>query len=481
MSSPPQPADNPSPQPRHDPYVALRNSNFRQYFIGNAFSLFGMQMMAVAIGWELYALTNSAVALGLVGLVQVVPIIALALPAGHTVDRVNRKLLILGLTAMLVMISLTMGFSSLHSHTEASGTFLVGANGLLARIAGLFGETSGKFSSAHIPVMFLLLLCSGVVRSFNQPAKQSLMPMLVPAEQFPNAVTWNSSLFEITNVVGPTVAGGIIYFFLARDADSHWAYAAIYFANAFGQFMQLLNFTTIKLAPRTASREPLTLSSLFAGVRFVYADKIILGVITLDMFAVLLGGATALLPVFAKDILHVGPAGLGLLRAAPSGGAVLMALVLAHSPPMKHAGRNLMLCVTGFGLATIVFGMSPYFWLSVAALFLTGVFDNVSVVVRHTLVQLRTPDAMRGRVNAVNSVFISSSNELGAFESGITAAIGRAIFGLVLGPMIAVALGGVGTIAVVAGIAALWPQLPRVGKLTQNEPEAIEEAAESQL
>lgn len=464
----------PPPAP-HDPYAALRIANFRRYFVGNAFSLFGMQMAAVAIGWELYAQTNSKLALGLVGLVQVVPIIAFALPAGHVVDRVNRKLLIIVLTLLLITTNIVMGFSSLHSQEAAPGGVFAAINHLLSATANLFGETRSHFASTHVPVMFLLLLFNGVVRSFNQPAKQSLMPMLVPAAQFPNAVTWNSSLFEISNVAGPTIAGFAIAAFLLRDASSRWAYAAIYFANAFGQIVQLVNFATIRLTARAASREPLTLRSLFAGVRFVWGDKIVLGVITLDMFAVLLGGATALLPAFARDILQVGPVGLGCLRAAPSLGAVTMALLLAHLPPMKQAGRNLMLAVTGFGVATILFGLSSYLWLSLAALFIAGVCDNISVVVRHTLVQLRTPDQMRGRVNAVNSVFISSSNELGAFESGVTAALAGNVLGPVLGPMIAVAAGGVGTILVVTGVAAFWPQVRRVGRLTNMDESEIED------
>ena len=480
MSKPDSTLPYATPPKAHDPYASLRYPDFRRSFVGSVFSLLGMQMAGVASGWELYALTDSAVALGLVGLVQVVPIILLALPAGHVIDRVNRKALILVITAVVVLSYIAMGISSLQSAGNAAGDFTLAGNRVLAWIAGLFGETHSHFTSRHVPVMFCLLLLNGMARSFNQPAKQSVMPMLVPPESFSNAVTWNSSLFEVSNMVGPTLAGLTIAAFALKAPNSPWTYAALYFTNAVAQFVQLLNFASIRLTQTPRAREPVTLRSLFAGVRFVHADKIILSTLTLDMFAVLLGGATALLPVFARDILQVGPVGLGLLRAAPSLGAVTMAMILAHLPPMQRAGRNLLLAVAGFGVATIIFGLSHYFWLSLLALYCTGVFDNVSVVVRHSLVQLRTPDSMRGRVNAVNSVFISTSNELGAFESGTTAAIGIRIFGSIAGPMIAVAAGGVGTLLVLGAVSMLWPQLRQVKRLAVNEEEtSTKEEAEA--
>jgi len=459
----------------------LRIPNYRRYFIGNALGMLGMQMASVAIGWELYARTNSLVALGLVGLAQVLPIITLALLTGHIIDRVNRKALILSVSVLLILSSSLMAFSSYHSTAHAQFTWILPLNNALASIAHLFGETNSHFDDPHVPIMFVLLLINGVVRSFNQPAKQSLMPMLVPPRHFSNAVTWNSSMFEVTNVAGPLLSGTVMTLFLLNDKGSPWTYASIYAFNALAQFIQWINFSTITLTHVPRPKQPVSIKSLLAGVRFVYKDKIILGTISLDMFAVLLGGATALLPAFAEDILHVGPLGLGMLRAAPSVGAVLMALILAHSPPMKHAGRNMLLAVVGFGVATIIFGLSTYFWLSLIALFFTGIFDNISVVVRHTLVQLRTPDFMRGRVNAVNSVFISSSNELGAFESGTTAAIGKFFLGAVLGPMVAVAAGGVGTILVVGGIATIWPQLLRVGKLSALDETVIKEEEKSEI
>jgi hypothetical protein len=285
------------------------------------------------------------------------------------------------------------------------------------------------------------------------------------------------------------MAGG---FALAALLGSHptamsatWAFAIIYWANSVCQFIQWVNIARIQLVHSPASRQNAAqndpmIKSIAEGVRFVYGHKIILSAITLDMFAVLLGGATALLPVFAEHVVHVGPVGLACLRAAPSAGAVLMAMVLAHAPPMKHAGRDLLLAVTGFGLAIIVFGLSRNFALSLAALFVTGLCDNVSVVVRHSLVQLLTPDAMRGRVNSVNTVFISSSNELGEFESGTTADLAQRLVArywaksaaLMWGPMIAVVAGGAGTIVVVIVAALLWPELARVGRLDEIRPKS---------
>jgi MFS family permease len=247
----------------------------------------------------------------------------------------------------------------------------------------------------------------------------------------------------------------------------------MYWINAAFQVVQFINFSTIHLAHDPRRREPMTRKSLLAGVRFVTANKIILGAITLDMFAVLFGGAKALMPLYATDILHAGSWGFGLMLAAPSVGALSMGITQAYAPPMKNAGRNLLWAVAGFGVATIVFGLSRNLVLSLVALFFTGVFDNISVVVRHTLVQLLTPDTMRGRVNAVNSVFISCSNELGDFESGITADAAKRFLGPVMGPMAAVAAGGVGTILVVAAVAWAWPQVrtvKKLGHLVSEEP-----------
>ncbi len=440
--------------PAHDPYVALRIPNFRRYFVGNAFSLIGAQMTTYTVAYELFQRTKSPLVLGMVGLVQVIPIILLALPSGHLVDRYNRKRLILAATSIQIVLWVVMGFSSHYANQWLPG----------------LRAYSGGAGDAHVPLLLFLLLLNGMCRAINQPAKQTLLPMLVPTEHFPNAITWNATLFESSNVVGPMIGGFSVAALLGGSPTQYaithgWTFSIIYWANALFQLIQWINIARIRLDHTPRPREPLTVSSLLAGVHFVHSNKIILGAITLDMFAVLLGGATALLPVFADQVLHVGPIGLAWLRAAPSIGALSMAVVLAHRPPMERAGRNLLWSVAGFGAAIIVFGLSRNFWLSIAALVLTGIFDNVSVVVRHSLVQLLTPDPMRGRVNAVNSVFISSSNELGEFESATTAAQRVRLAGPMWGPMFAVAAGGLGTIIVVVLVALAWPQVAAVRRL----------------
>jgi MFS family permease len=431
-------------------------------------------MTTYTVAYELYRRSESALVLGMVGLMQVIPIILLTLPAGHIVDRFNRKTLVLWANAVQILIWVVMGFSSRYAtHWVAGAAEAWGGAASTAPAHGLFADP-------HVPILLSLLFINGMCRAILQPAKQSLLPMLVPAEHFANAVTWNSSLFEISNVLGPMAGGFAVAAMLGIYPNPHdtWAYAVIYWVNAMLQLIQWVNIARIRLQHKPRPHEPMTLKSMLAGVHFVYNRKVILGAITLDMFAVLLGGATALLPVFAEHVLHVGPVGLAWLRSAPSMGALTMAMILAHMPPMERAGRNLLWCVAGFGGSIILFGVSTNFWLSMFALVLTGVFDNVSVVIRHTLVQLMTPDEMRGRVNAVNSVFISSSNELGEFESGTTAHLAQQVFGPMAGPMVAVGLGGFGTIVVVICAALAWPELRRVGRLTHARPEEREEPKE---
>jgi MFS family permease len=462
------------PEP-HDPYVALRNANYRRYFVGNAFALIGSNMTTYTVGYELYRRTGSNLMLGMVGLMQVIPILLLALPAGHFVDRFNRKTMILAATGVQILIWVVMGLSSRY------------ADELVPGVGRWFG---GGMGDAHAPIMLGLLFLNGMCRAVNQPARQTLLPMLVPAQHFPNAITWNSSLFEMSNVVGPMAGGFAVAALLGFHPEgggehgATWTFALIYWGNSVFQLVYWLSVARIRLSMRPPEKKAGVVqdsmaASISEGVRFVYRNKLILSAITLDMFAVLLGGATALLPAFAKEVLMVGPVGLACLRAAPSIGSVLMAMVQAHRPPMRRAGRNLMFAVTGFGLAIIVFGLSRNFLLSLGALFCAGMCDNISVVVRHSIVQLLTPDAMRGRVNAVNTVFISSSNELGEFESGTTADIaqrlvaryGAAGMAAAWGPMIAATAGGVGTIVVVAVAALLWPELRRVGRLDELRAE----------
>lgn len=405
----------------HDPYAALRFRDFRLLIGGTFLSVVGEQMLNVAIGWELYQRTRAPLALGLIGLVQVLPVVLLALPAGHVADRFDRKRIVVVTMLLLALCSLGLALLS----------FIVGP----------------------LPLIYTCLLGIGIARSFQSPATSSLLSQVVPPEHFGSAATWESGAWQASSILGPALGGLLI----ALQGGAGIVYAAIA-----GIFL-LVGLMTGLMRPRPVARsdEPATLASLLAGLRFVWSTKIILAAITLDMFAVLLGGATALLPIFASDILLVGALGLGWLRAAPAVGAILAALAIAHRPPFKHAGRTLLLVVAGFGLATAVFGLSRSFLLSMLMLGLLGALDNISVVIRSTLLLTRTPDAMRGRVNAVHFVFIGISNELGAFELGVAATL--------LGTIGAVVAGGIGTVLVVLLVAMAWPEVRRLGRLIPEE------------
>jgi MFS family permease len=306
-----------------------------------------------------------------------------------------------------------------------------------------------SLSGGPVWAMFATLFMSGVARAFLQPAKASLLPHIVPREAFSNAVTWNMSGFQLAAIAGPAACGWII----------GWSHVTwpVYLLDAFCTLIFVSLLAMIHVPRHAVTAAAATRENLLAGFRVVCRNKILLASITLDMFAVLLGGAVALLPVYADDILHVGPLGYGWLRTAPAVGALVFSFLIAHLPPIKHAGKTLLWVVAGFGVATVVFGCSTSYPLSLFMLFLTGTFDIVSVVIRHTLVQLLTPDEMRGRVSAINSVFIGASNELGGFESGLVAQL--------FTPVISVVSGGVGTLLVVAAAAWLWPELRHYGRL----------------
>lgn len=400
-----------------NPYAILRNRDFSLYLVARFVAALGQQMLTVAVGWELYERTHSALALGLVGLTQMVPMVLLILPAGHVADNHDRK-----------------------------GTIL--AMVLLAALSSL-GLTLSSALQADVIWIYCCLTAAGTARTFLWPASQAFLPQLVPRQLFSRAVTWNTGAFHLSAVLGPAAGGGLI-------ALTHQP-AAVYAINATATLICLGLIALVRTRQTAVTKREMTLASLLAGFKFVYNTKIIFGTITLDLFAVLLGGATALLPIYAKDILRVGPQGLGLLQAALPLGSVACAAYLAHRPPLQKAGRALVWAVTVFGLATIAFGLSRWFWLSFAMLVFCGAVDNVSVVVRHTLVQLLTPDEMRGRVSAVNSLFIGTSNELGGFESGLVAHY--------CGPVFSVVSGGVGTILVVIAIALIWPEIRKYGRL----------------
>ena len=427
QTSPPDESPEPPAAREHDPYAAIRLANFRRYWIGSIVSILGMQMQSVTVIWEVYRRTGKPFDLGLVGLVQVVPVLSLALLAGHVADRIDRKLVLVGAVA-------------------------------LSGIASL-GLAAVSFFEWHIGAMFVFLFLIGVARAFQQPAKSSFVPQLVPRAIFPNAVTWNLGGFQLAAVVGPAMGGWILALF------GHAYIVYLFQASAATLFLVLLSRVerTVPEAPHQSA----TLKSLGEGIQFVWQKKVILGAMALDMFAVLLGGATALLPVFAEDILEVGPVGYGWMASAPAVGALLMSLALVHRPPMAKAGQTLLWAVAGFGGAIIVFGFSTSFTISLVALLMTGAFDCISVVVRHTLVQMLTPDRMRGRVSAISSMFISASNELGEFESGMLASL--------TSPVFTVVAGGVGTLVVVATAAMAIPQLRSYGRLDgldQHAPEA---------
>jgi MFS family permease len=409
---------------RHDPYEALRNQNFRLLITGRFITSFGNEMLSFAIGWELWLRTHQAFVLGMVGLVQVIPVILLSLPAGHVADQYNRKRIVLISEFFLALCVLGLGWLS--------------------------------YTQGSLYLIYALLLGIGIARAFNDPASSTLLPQTVPPHLFSNAATWSNSTWQLASITGPALAGLLIGFF--NSVTFIYIFDALA-AIVFCIFLLMIKGRELALAEKSA-----TWDSLTQGFKFMRDTKVILASITLDMFAVLFGGAVALLPIYATDILKVGAQGLGILRAAPAAGALIMAFLIAHLPPMKNAGRNLYLAVTGFGLATIVFGLSRSFILSVAMLALIGGFDNISVVIRGTLLLTQTPDEMRGRISAVNSIFIGISNELGSFESGLAASL--------LGPIIAVVAGGIGTILVVMIVAKVWPEMGRLKTLSvpQNEP-----------
>ncbi len=444
--------ETPAPN-RLDAYLAFRSRPYRLYSIGNFIAVIGRQMLGVAISYEVFRRTQSATALGLIGLAGALPIVFLALPAGQFADRFNRRNIIIVTQVLGALTSIGLMLTSIWADAIPHGPALDWASSGLRWLDAVFRKKSGPTTfGPEIPLMFGLLLLNGIARTFGWAARSPLMANLVPRAALANAVTWGSSLFEIGSIAGPALGGFLIALF---------GFPLVYGLDAFSSLLFVGFLLPIHVRQEPFKREGHPLRDLFSGLRFVWDTKVILATITLDLFAVLLGGPTALLPMFAYQILHVGPLGLGWLRSAQSIGAVTMAVTIAHSPPMRRAGWTMLCAVAGFGAATIVFGLSHWFWLSFLALAVAGAFDNVSVVVRHTLVQLLTHDTMRGRVAAVNNIFIGSSNELGAFESGITAAL--------FGPVISVVAGGIGTILVVVATALRWPEVRKIGPLSLHD------------
>lgn len=396
-----------SPNLLHDPYAVLKVKDFRLFISARFLITLAVQMQAVVVGWQVYSITNDPLSLGVIGLAEAIPSIGVALYAGHVADIVLRKRIIIATSLLLLLCSIGLLYLTLDVST------------LISRF-GVF------------PIYSIIFL-SGIARGFFGPAVFSFMPQLLPKiELYGNAVTWNSTLWQTASLVGPAL-GGILFSLIGITFT--------YLTDAALLLIALVLFSIIKSRPLPEyNKEVSVLNRLAEGIKFVFSNKIILGAMSLDLFAVLFGGAVALLPVYAKDILHVGPSGLGVLRAAPAIGAVLMAFFIAHYPIVKQAGIKMLSCVAGFGICMILFGISTNFYFSIAMLMLSGMFDSVSVIVRSTLIHTRTPDYMKGRVSSVNNIFIGSSNEIGAFESGFAAKL--------MGVVPSVVFGGVMTLVV---------------------------------
>jgi MFS family permease len=407
------------PKLKHDPFAALRIKEFLFFLTTRFFLTLAIQMQSVIIGWQIYQETKDVLALGLIGLAEAVPFMIVSLFAGHVADTFNRKHIIILFTSLLIICTSTLLYFSL--------------------------DTSTVIQTYGITPFFIVIGGIGVIRGFLAASFPSFMSQLVPRAFYTNSSTWNSTVWQIASVLGPAAAGFIcaISFTVAYEVDISLIVVAI---------LSFL-FIASKPLPLREKKESLR-ESLSAGIKFVFGHQLILGALALDLFAVLFGGAVAMLPAFADKILHVGAVELGFLRAVPAFGAVVMALIIIYKPPTQNAGRNLFLSVGAFGLATILFGISTNFYLSLFFLFLTGAFDNVSVVIRHTILQLSTPDEMRGRVSAVNSIFIGSSNEIGAFESGVTA---RG-----MGLKASVVFGGIMTLLIVAATSKIAPKLRKL-------------------
>ncbi len=403
-----------------DAYASIRIKDFKWFVVARFIITFSIQMQSVIVGWQIYQLTHSALSLGMIGLAEAIPFLSISLFAGHVADVINRK--------KIILITNFIYF--------------------LCAIALLLVSTSHDFILTKYgasPIYFIIFI-TGLARGFMSPAQAAYAAQLVPRELFGNASTWNSLAWQTAEVTGPAV-GGLIYGFSGVGS----AYTLVFIMS--GIAFLLFTFVTKKPLPERKAEESIK-QSLSQGLKFVFKNQIILSAITLDMFAVFFGGAVSVLPIFADKVLNIGAKGLGFLRASSAVGEIIMSIVQAHYPLFKNAGRNLLFCVFGFGVSIILFALSRNFYLSIVLLFLGGMFDNVSVIIRATIIQLFTPDEMRGRVSAVNGIFIGSSNELGSFESGVAATL--------MGLVPSVIFGGSMTLIVVAAIRSFAPKLRKL-------------------
>jgi len=452
-----------TPPAGHTPregFEAFRVAGFGRYWFGSVAAILGQQMVSVAIGWELYERTRSATVLGLVGFAQVLPVLVLALWSGSLADRFDRRRIILCAQTIMAASAFVLGACSAGLIELPDHSIFRTLNRGVELLVSWLGESGTRVNDPRVSIYLLLLACMGFAKVLNNPSRVALLPRLVPGEALTNAITWNSSAMHLAATLGPAL--GALFVSLAGDSAAR--YAVVYWIDAGCALTMFACFVSL---PRGIGKPVRKLAvpggqqagHWLDGLRHVVCDRVIIAAISLDMFAVFFGGCTALLPMFARDILGVGVLGYSWLRAAPSIGALAMGLFLAYRPPRNAVGRTLIGSVIAFGLATLGFGLSRNFALSLLMLALLGAFDNVSVVIRHNLVQIRTPDSLRGRVAAVNGLFIGSSNELGALESGVTAAL--------WGPVASVLVGGTATILVVLAIARIWPQLPRLATLDQ--------------
>ncbi|TVZ08406.1 putative MFS family arabinose efflux permease [Cellulophaga sp. RHA_52] len=405
-----------------DPYAALRYKEFNTFLLVRFAMVFAWSMQFIVIEWQVYSLTKDPLSLGIIGLMEVIPAVSMALFAGHIVDQKEKRNL---------LIKCILGFSVI-----SFGLFVISMPSVIA-------QTTTK---TILYTTYFLVFLGGLVRAFLGPTIFSLIALIVPKKIYPNAATWSSTTWQMASVLGPALAG-----FFISWIGVHWSMCVIFGFSLFALIVLLQIPKKPILNPKIG--EPV-FKSLKEGLTFVFKTKAVLGALTLDMIAVLFGGAVALLPVFAQDILQVGSEGFGVLRAAPAVGAALMMLMSTRFPLHKFAGKKLLLAVFAFGICIIVFGLSTYFWVSVAALFFSGAVDGVSMIIRQTILQLKTPDHMRGRVASVNSMFVGSSNELGAFESGLTAKL--------MGTVTAVVFGGTMTLITVGATAIFSPSFRKL-------------------
>ena len=433
----------PKEEPGRRGAAAFAYRDFRLYQMARALVIMGAEAQAVAVAWQVYSITHRAIDLGYTGLALFLPGLLFMLPAGHAADRFDRRAVILVCYSLQLVCTITLFLFALH-HLQ------------------------------NILPIYALLFLVGTGRAFSGPASSALVPHLVPKEHFVNAITWGATVFQISNISGPAAGGLLFTLPLAAVGLPRLAGAPIVFMFTLVTLLGfLILISMLHVRPGRMEHRAASLDLLLEGLRYVWRAKILLGSVSLDLFVVLLGGAVALMPIFAENVLHTGARGLGLLRAAPAAGALTISVLLSFRPIKQRAGRTMFICVAIFGACTIVFGLSHSLWLSLLALIILGAADMVSVVIRSSLLQLATPPGMRGRVSAVNSLFVGASNELGEYESGLTAQW--------MGLVRAVVAGGIGSLIVTGLWATFFPALRRADALTSESLKPVDEPTEQPL